>query len=330
MKNIIIFMVVCFLSGASFSMEGVKVGVGINDRNRDVLWNSSIPYAVARQGLRGVDESEYVVAFQKIDQFVIGLSDSARILKVRYSDRHLMGVWKLDFWKYHNVYAEIKNRYREFFNFDYYGDGYSVRSLRSIGCFQDNPLRYGGDDSYFSGDVIVFLGNDFIAFSLTDGAVNFSESFSLDDWLSKERTEEEIKRKAHGNVSPYQHLSGILSDMPEVEPGYRGYSKLYFGDFDGDENSDILVWRKLYISRSSEDEVEGFRKIRDEWQHYTRDESGEYIPLDTASAQIQGWLQLNNLTWKKGFPAISECEGEEGQLIPEMHDPLLNDPDVLQ
>ena len=34
--------------------------------------------------------------------------------------------------------------------------------------------------------------------------------------------------------------------------------------------------------------------------------------------------------WQKGYPTLSEYPGEEGQPIPEMHDPLLNDPEVLQ
>jgi hypothetical protein len=46
---------------------------------------------------------------------------------------------------------------------------------------------------------------------------------------------------------------------------------------------------------------------------------------------VKGWLTSNNLTWwKKGYPSKSECAGQEGQFIPEMHDPLLNDPEVMQ
>ena len=48
------------------------------------------------------------------------------------------------------------------------------------------------------------------------------------------------------------------------------------------------------------------------------------------STGIQSWLLAKNLTWQKGFLSKSECAGQEGQLIPEIHDPLLNDPDVLR
>jgi hypothetical protein len=44
---------------------------------------------------------------------------------------------------------------------------------------------------------------------------------------------------------------------------------------------------------------------------------------------VKGWLTAKQLTWKKGYPSKSECAGQEGQFIPEMHDVLLNDPDVL-
>ena len=63
--------------------------------------------------------------------------------------------------------------------------------------------------------------------------------------------------------------------------------------------------------------------------HYSLIDS-EYKLQDTSAETVQNWLSTKNLTWQKGFPSLSECEGEEGQLIPEMHDPLLNDPDVLK
>lgn len=57
---------------------------------------------------------------------------------------------------------------------------------------------------------------------------------------------------------------------------------------------------------------------------------GEYQQTATPESEVKDWLEENNLTWQKGFPSHSECPGEEGELIPEMHDPLLNDADVLQ
>jgi hypothetical protein len=58
--------------------------------------------------------------------------------------------------------------------------------------------------------------------------------------------------------------------------------------------------------------------------------TGEYQKQPTDSATVKNWLTTRHLTWQKGYPSRSECPGQEGQLIPEMHDPLLNDAEVMQ
>ena len=73
-----------------------------------------------------------------------------------------------------------------------------------------------------------------------------------------------------------------------------------------------------------------FEKLSDSHLHYKKVNNEYQLQTDTAPETIQGWLTDKNLTWQKGFPSKSECAGQEGQLIPEMHDPLLNDPDVLK
>lgn len=105
---------------------------------------------------------------------------------------------------------------------------------------------------------------------------------------------------------------------------------MYVGHFQDKSSYDILVWRKLYHSRLNSDSIKGFQHDADLMIHYQRAENGEYLPQDTSPETIQNWLGSNNLTWQKGFPSKSECAGEEGKLIPEMHDVLLNDPDVLK
>lgn len=73
----------------------------------------------------------------------------------------------------------------------------------------------------------------------------------------------------------------------------------------------------------------GFSQEAELLVHYQLIDEG-YQPVTTSSELIKKWLTDNNLTWQKGFPSKSECKGQEGQLIPDMHDPLLNDPDVLK
>jgi len=102
-------------------------------------------------------------------------------------------------------------------------------------------------------------------------------------------------------------------------------------DFDANGKSDILIWRKLYESNLGDNPVKGFHLLGEGVFHYEKSAAGEYVfKDDTESNVAKAWLTSNNLTWQKGFPSKSECEGQEGQLIPEMHDPLLNDPEVLR
>jgi hypothetical protein len=93
-------------------------------------------------------------------------------------------------------------------------------------------------------------------------------------------------------------------------------------------NKSVPFFPKLYESRSLSDSTRGFSRKRDTFVHYKL-VGGVYELQQTAAEQVQAWLNAKNLTWQAGFPSKSECPGQEGQLIPEMHDPLLNDPDVL-
>ncbi len=130
----------------------------------------------------------------------------------------------------------------------------------------------------------------------------------------------------HGN----SHTGADLAMNGQFMPALRAYSKLFVGDFDSDQNYDIIKWEKIYTS-NKKTEAPAWVQLRNELIHYKKDITGEYLPQeDTSEATIQGWLTAKNQTWQSGFPSKSECAGQEGQLIPEMHDPLLNDPDVLK
>ena len=228
--------------------------------------------------------------------------------------------------------TEIIKRYEDF-HYDYPTE-YAAKYVRGLGCFQDTPLRFGDINNDGTDEVVLFLANDIVLFSPDKERIVFSEQLSIDDWLSLEDTAEEPENKSLPAPPSYQYLSSMLMDAREYQPGYRGYSKLYFGDFDEDGNADILVWRKFYESYEQGSKTKGFKKLHDNFQHYERqsgaDSSGEFNVQLTDVADIQQWLTASQLTWSKGYPSKSECAGKEGQLIPEMHDPLLNDPDVLK
>lgn len=109
----------------------------------------------------------------------------------------------------------------------------------------------------------------------------------------------------------------------------RGYAKLYIGSYSAENAKDILIWRKVYKSNLLKDPIAGFTRLSDTYIHYKLI-NGEYKKQPTEQAVIKEWFTDKNLTWQKGYPSKSECPGKEGELIPEMHDPLSNDPDVLK
>jgi hypothetical protein len=114
-----------------------------------------------------------------------------------------------------------------------------------------------------------------------------------------------------------------------VAHGSISLGKLFFGDFDNDAVFDIVVWRKHFRSRNLNDPVPGFQRDEELFVHYKLD-AGEYKKQPTETSTIRGWLASKNLTWQKGYPNNSECANQTTTLIPEFHDPLLNDPEVLQ
>lgn len=200
----------------------------------------------------------------------------------------------------------------------------------SIGCLNQTPLRYGDLEGDGTNEIVLNMGvfsykHDWVIFSPKYESISFSLRYALQD-------------QANVDFGSYQWIQETR--QRNTDPGIRTYAKAFLGDFDLDENPGILVWRKRYESNKNDNPVLGYHLVKQEIQHYERDleaqasleqgVTGEYLPQDTTEEQIQAWLTGNNHTWQSGYPSLSECDGEEDQLIPEMHDPLLNDPDVLR
>jgi len=198
-----------------------------------------------------------------------------------------------------------------------------------LGCYSQTPLRYGEIDANGSNELVLFLDDDLIVFSPGLQKTIFSTRLHYQDELASDQIDVAYGEGPRDDlIYQYYAASGDGQYIHAPFPATRSYAKIFIGDFNGDKASDIILWRKLYEFRLNSDSVQGFNKVADLYVHYQLTD-GEYLPQDTASETIQNWLLSNNLTWQKGFPSISECSGEEGTLIPEMHDPLLNDPDVL-
>jgi hypothetical protein len=257
-----------------------------------------------------------------------------------------LGSWPLTRWEGEltpeiNAIYEIPGKGGTLRNPELLGEQYSYvfhpgGFERSLGCYMETPLRYGEVLSLPENEIVVFLGRpthrdsmgtrilDMVVLSPSTGGIAFAM-----------RAARENQGPSPGDDDYYpmplpsrpQFITSVYFDS--AAPGTRSYAKMYISDFNEDEKKDIVVWRKRYVSNNIENAVIGFHLDKDIVNHYALVE-GQYSLQDTPEGTIRSWLTSNNLTWQKGYPSQSECPGEEGQLIPEMHDSLLNDPDVLQ
>lgn len=249
--------------------------------------------------------------------------------------------WSLSRWQYLTPPTYILNELKG------YGQNSFLKDLKLsrnaydyVGCFSDSPLRMGDIEGDGQNELFLFLDEEMMVFSPEHEEVVFSMFLSANDLMRVPDYAE-----LHGAVSAvdgkrYQYASSIIGNRYEkAHQAHRSYTKVYEGDFDKDGNPDLLTWQKIYASNEVGD-IPGFSLVDSQWQHFERDLeaqelseqgiTGEYLPQGTGEETIQIWLSESELTWVKGFPSVSECEGREGKLIQEMHDTLLNDPEVLQ
>lgn len=84
------FFLICmlFIPGLANSME-IETGIGLNEDLKESLWETSIPYAVARQGQRAVDSNQTVIAFFNLSDAVISLSSDLKIIKTLKPSRNV-------------------------------------------------------------------------------------------------------------------------------------------------------------------------------------------------------------------------------------------------
>ncbi len=201
-----------------------------------------------------------------------------------------------------------------------------------VGCLEAHPLRYGDVDGDGRNELVLFLKDTLVFFSPDIGKVTFVTLYNYSDYVPWQTLQNDTSMHlgSPNNETPqYASKAAYQQDNNGID-ALRSYGKLYIQDFDGDKVADIVVWRKLYRSKLQGDTTPGFDKVRDTLLFYKKINGTYELQSDTATETIQSWLSTAKLTWSKGFPELSECAGEEGKPIPEMHDPLLNDPDVLQ
>jgi len=251
-------------------------------------------------------------------------------LTVEYEDIYALAGQK---WSSHKVYHQYRHHL-----------GPRGEWEPRFGCFYKDPLRYGDFDDNGEKELVLFLGYgrqeflmgslDFVVFSPEREEIIFSARLAMAD------VGDEITADTHpdevGDPNNSQFMSFINANGGPETRAMQAYAKLYILEDlgrsesdDADRTHDILVWRKRFETLTQSDVGHGFSLEREVLDHY-RLINGEYQRQNTDREQIQEWLVERNLTWAEGYPNYSECEGKEKQLIPEMHDPLLNDPEVLK
>jgi len=219
------------------------------------------------------------------------------------------------------------------FSNNYVADGHRT-ILDTMGCMQHTPLRYGDIDGDGINEVVVLLAQgysiDWLIFSPAKQKTIFVSKLNIDDSIITSQAPSELM-PWHEDSKRYQYWmqTQVNNGSPLYRPGLKAYAKLYFNDFDGDGAFDILVWRKMYESRLVGDPVAGYELKGELLGHYELVE-GEYRLQATNAETVKGWLTESQQSWSMGYPRESECSGQEGQLIPEVHDPILNDPEVLE
>ncbi|WP_394168597.1 hypothetical protein [Saccharospirillum alexandrii] len=323
----------------------LDAGVGLHAGNEEELYYSSIPYAIARQGHANFNE-DVIKGFFETTTYIFSVSDEQTLAKIDKNSRSVVDSWFVEGLGYH-LYLnaeyiaaddEFPNRARDEsrrrLNPDVIVEDREVAysfieaANNNVGCFQLTPLRYGDIESDGQPELVLFMGYDFIVFSPEEGEVIFSSHFWQSDELTGEEKQRWFGELSNSNAPQFVASSGTDVLIDAIFPAWHSLTKIYIGEFDGVEGFDILLWRKVYdANRNSE--LPGFHKIADRLVHYTK-QDGIYQLTDSTSAMVSSWLAEEDMTWSDGFPSASECDGEEGELIPEMHDPMLNDPEVLQ
>lgn len=348
MKNLGVFMVSCLLIVSGMATTAAA-DVGTLENAVSVDENGDFPTGFERQGLLFPDfKNAIVVSFFKLpksdDNVYVAFYDSSILQFYRFNDDRSFRLFSksLTHWSgelspgFKALYAPLgmtQENIDEDWNYHYE----TVEGSVGMGCLHANPLRYGDVDQDGTNELALFVGDipkeylegslDFVMFSPEKKKIIFSVRTARVD-VSENLAEQYDPDSSEGvQASDPQYESGISGKW--IAPATQVYAKIYMGDFDNDDNKDILVWRKRYESRKISDPVKGFKLTKQLYNHYELVD-GEYQLQDTDQVTIKGWLTDHNLTWQKGFPSESECKGEEGKPIPEMSDPLLNDPDVLK
>ncbi|MGR6871826.1 hypothetical protein ACU6U9_05850 [Pseudomonas sp. HK3] len=357
-----IIYVLLFISNYSMAnFEILQKGISVTDKNINELATTSWEYAKSSTTQKKFNDGFANAFFMKegtIDLY--SLSDKPALYLTNFETREVLGNWPLTPWanavrmKGEGITWRVRGALSAVKGGDFIeindpetqvldtNKQYKISNYQtSVGCLNQTPLRYGDIDNNASTELILLLNNDLVIFSPVLKKIIFAMTLSDTDELKPERVADWFLDETKVNPQ-FVADSGTNNLIKAALPATRSFAKVFLDDFNTDGKKDIIVWRKLYESNLKTNPELGFSKVADLLVHYslvdgeyqiqsnTPPVEGEFETDPTQQAKIKNWLDSKNLTWQKGFPSKSECAGQEGQLIPEMHDSLLNDPDVLK
>ena len=254
------------------------------------------------------------------------LYDNYTIRGVDYSNKKFLGQWAFDVNPMIDYESLMNNSWEEQESAGVFND-----SVEYYGCLSQYPML-AADVNHDGEDEILILNEsayalDLNVFSQEKRKIVFASNVYVDMAFVPDEDMKEERGLADKSQDP-QYLYLVDGYVNAYNDGYRSFGKLFFGDINADGKQDIILWRKYFESLKQGDAKKGFAKKDELFVHYSLVD-GDYKKQPTDAKTIKGWLAAKQLSWQQGFPSRSECPGQEGQLIPELHDPLLNDPDVL-
>jgi hypothetical protein len=323
------------LSQVSLQLEA---GITVTDENLGQIASTSHEYARARKSHKSNNDGGVISFLRKSDSnFLFSLSRNGALHLTDFEARQSLGRWPLARWQHEFLIPEITERLAKERAFDPEPTpavGQRASGIPYSGCLSKIPLRYGDIDGNSSKELVLLMDKDLIFFSPDQKKIIFQLRW-LDERFGGYFDEEGEPIVLAANDTSAPQYNDPYGGGPMYK-GLRAYAKMYPGEFNENQTRDIVVWYKVYESNMM-GQPAGFTKVRDTVRHYElitsltdgQQPTGEYLPMSTSESTIREWLSDNDLTWRKGYPNLSECPGQTDKHISEMIDPLLNDPDVL-
>jgi hypothetical protein len=323
----LVFLISVLVS--NIALSALEKGVALTEQNLSAIAQTSWEYAKSSTTQKKFNDGFATAFYRKNESTdLYSISGSLHLYLTNFDTREVLGRWPLKRPASFKLFPEITTQYQDL-NVETDTSNYEYSDwLEGVGCMNKSPLRYGDFNGDTNNEVVLFLNDDLVLFSPNAEKIIFSMPIDSSDWLT-EAESITVGKDVYGTPK-HKYISKYLSQNNTLGTGHRIYGKLFMADFDDNDKLNIITWHKVYESPLLTSDQQGFIKVRDEYQLFEMADSGEYMVKAIEASAIKNLLVDANLTWQKGYPSKSECAGQEGQLIPEMHDPLLNDPDVLK